>query len=69
MEDLDIIKSCVNNYNVYIKVTKDNIKYKDIFKKYIENGLLLQSKPNLIVTRELKKLLEEEIKWVTKIYK
>lgn len=62
MENLDIIKSCVNNYNVYIKVTKDNIKYKDVFKKYIENGLLLQSKPNLIVTRELKKLLEEEIK-------
>lgn len=62
MEDLDIIKSCVDNYNVYIKVTKDNIKYKDVFKKYIENGLLLQSKPNLIVTRELKKLLEEEIK-------
>lgn len=62
MEDLDIIKSCVNNYNVQIKVTKDNIKYKDVFKKYIENGLLLQSKPNLIVTRELKKLLEEEIK-------
>lgn len=58
MEDLDIIKSCVNNYNVYIKVTKDNIKYKDVFKKYIENGLLLQSKPNLIVTRKLKDTLD-----------
>lgn len=58
MEDLDIIKSCVNNYNVYIKVTKDNIKYKDVFKKYIENGLLLQSKPNLIVTRKLKEILD-----------
>ena len=58
MEDLDIIKSCVNSYNVYIKVTKDNIKYKDIFKKYIENGLLLQSKPNLIVTRKLKEMLD-----------
>ena len=58
MENLDIIKSCVNSYNVYIKVTKDNIKYKDIFKKYIENGLLLQSKPNLIVTRKLKEMLD-----------
>lgn len=58
MEDLDIIKSCVNNYNIYIKVTKDNIKYKDVFKKYIKNGLLLQSKPNLIVTRKLKEMLD-----------
>lgn len=58
MEDLDIIKSCVNNYNIYIRVTKDNIKYKDVFKKYIENGLLLQSKPNLIVTRKLKEMLD-----------
>ena len=58
MGNLDIIKSCVNSYNVYIKVTKDNIKYKDIFKKYIENGLLLQSKPNLIVTRKLKEMLD-----------
>ncbi len=58
MGNLDIIKSCVNSYNVYIKVTKDNIKYKDIFKKYIENGLLLQSKPNLIVTRKLKEILD-----------
>ena len=58
MEDLDIIKSCVNSYNIYIKVTKDNIKHKDIFKKYIENGLLLQSKPNLIVTRKLKEMFD-----------
>ncbi len=54
--NIDIIISCLNNYRTAITVTKDNIKYKNIFKEYIDNGLLIPSKPNLIVTR---KLLEE----------
>lgn len=54
--NIDIIISCLNNYRTAITVTKDNIKYKNIFKEYIDNGLLILSKPNLIVTR---KLLEE----------
>ena len=54
--NIDIIISCLNNYRTAITVTKDNIKYKNIFKEYIDNGLLIPSKPNLIVTR---KFLEE----------
>ncbi len=54
--NIDIIISCLNNYRTAITVTKNNIKYKNIFKEYIDNGLLIPSKPNLIVTR---KLLEE----------
>lgn len=54
--DIDIVISCLNNYRTAITVTRDNIKYKNIFKEYIDNGLLIPSKPNLIVTR---KLLEE----------
>lgn len=54
--NIDIIISCLDNYRTAITVTKDNIKYKNIFKEYIDNGLLIPSKPNLIVTR---KLLEE----------
>lgn len=58
MEDLDIIKQYINEYNTYITVTKENYKHKDIFKKFINQGLLLQSKPNLIITRKLKEILD-----------
>lgn len=57
--DIDIIISCLNNYRTAITVTRGNIKYKDIFKKYIDNHLLLPSKPNLIVTRKLLEYIKE----------
>lgn len=68
--NIDIIISCLNNHRTAITVTKDNIKYKDIFKRYIDNHLLLQSKPNLIVTRKLLEYIKEYEKLLTnkKIY-
>lgn len=51
--DIDIVIHYLNKHRTFITVTKENIKYKDVFKKYINNGLLIPSKPNLIVTRKL----------------
>ena len=64
--DIDIIISCLNNHKTAITVTKDNIKYKDIFTKYIDNRLLLQSKPNLIATRKLLGYIKEYEKTIGK---
>lgn len=64
--DIDIIISCLNNYRTAITVTRENIKYKDIFKKYIDNHLLLPSKPNLIVTRKLLEYIKEYEKTIDK---
>lgn len=65
--DIDVIIFCLNNYKTFIVVTKDNIKYKNIFKEYINNGLLIPSKPNLIVTRELLEKIKNYEKMLTKI--
>lgn len=64
--DIDIIISCLNSHRTAITVTRENIKYKDIFKKYIDNHLLLQSKPNLIVTRKLLEYIKEYEKTIDK---
>ena len=68
--NIDIIISCLNKHKTFINVNKDNIKYKDIFKQYIDNNLLLPSKPNLIVTGKLLSYIKEYIKnnWQIKKY-
>lgn len=56
-EHIDLIISLLNKHQTFITINLDNYKYKDIFVKYIDNGLLLLSKPNLIVTRKFLKYI------------
>lgn len=58
-ENIDLIISLLNYHHTAIIVTWDNYKYKDIFKKYIDEDLLILSKPNLIVTRKLLQYIKE----------
>ena len=59
MDNLEIIINNLDEHMTAIKVDSNNIKYANIFKEYINKGLLLKSKPYLIVTRELLEIIKK----------
>jgi hypothetical protein len=52
-KEIELIRECSDKYLVFIRLTEKVLPYEKEIDKLINNGLLIPSKPNLIITRKL----------------
>ncbi len=58
MQDVSFIKDIADRHLVFIRYTNDMKEYQPKLKKLVDQGLLLKSFPNLILTRKLQEILK-----------
>lgn len=52
-KEIELIRECSDKYLVFIRLTEKVLPYEKEIDKLINDGLLIPSKPNLIITRKL----------------
>lgn len=58
MQDVSFIKDIADRHLVFIRYNNNMKEHQPKLKKLVEQGLLLKSFPNLILTRKLQEILK-----------